>query len=729
MSTSLGEAVLDLSADDAKLKADVAKAGKGAESALAGIGKKMTGVGKTMTAAVTLPILGIGAATIMMASDMEESRSKVRVVFGDSAAAVEEFAQSAATNLGMSESAALAAAGTYGNLFTSMGMGKEASADMSTGLITLAGDLASFNNQDPTEVLEKLRAGLTGETEPLKSLGVNMNAAAVTAKAMEMGLAKLTPNMAAVKSATSSVSEAQSLFAQQLKDTEKSIGGQHENLAPVIKAYEELELATKNAGVGSYEYDDALAALTKTYWDNYDALDGMLPAMGYLTAENDKLQVAYQGTAEELDANAKAQATYALIMEQTTNAQGDFARTSDGLANSMRITKAQIADAGANIGQMLLPFALQAVEVIRNLVTWFSNLSPGVMTTILVVAGLAAAIGPLLMIIGTLITSFTAIMPVITTVGTAIGGMMLPIAAIIAVIAILALAWKNNWGGIQEKTKAAIEFVKGVIQAGLAAIKAWWDQHGAAIIAAATKAWEMIKKVLQAGVEFIMAVVSAGLAGIKAFWDQHGTAILAAASSAWEAIKGVIESITKIISSIFAAFKSAFEGDWYGFGENLRKAWDDAWELIKKILSGAWEAIKGIIDKLVTNVVDTFKNTDWAAVGKAVLEGIAKGITGGLKIIVDAAKAAARAAFEAAKGLLGINSPSKLFMDIGGNMMAGMALGIENSAMLPALATQDAASMAVRSTNNYYTLQASYGYQSEATLIDQVKMLSLLGGA
>lgn len=624
MGTSLGEAVLELSADDAKLQAGVAKAGKTAEASLAKVGKKMQSVGKTMSVAVTLPILGIGAATIGMASDMEESRSKVQVVFGESAGAVEDFAKSAATNLGMSESAALAAAGTYGNLFTSMGMGQEASADMSTGLVTLAGDLASFNNMDPTEVLDKLRAGLTGETEPLKALGVNLNQASIEAKAMELGLV---------------------------------------------------------------------------------------------------------GANGELTASAKAQASYALIMEQTGNAQGDFARTSDGLANSTRIVKAQIADAGAKIGTMLLPFALQAVEVIRNLVTWFSNLSPGVMTAILVVAGLAAAIGPLIFIVGSLITSFTAIMPVLATVGTAIGGMLLPIAAVIAVIAILAMAWKNNWGDIQGKTKEAIEFVKGVIAAGLAAIKAWWDQHGAAIIAAAKTAWAMIKAAIQAGIEFIMAVISAGLAGIKAFWDAHGTAILAAASSAWEAIKGVIQSITGIISLIFAAFKSAFEGDWTGFGENLRAAWDATWELIKSILSNAWTAIKGIIDTLITTIVNTITKTDWGQVGTNVITGIAKGITGGLKIIKDAAVAAAKAAWEAAKAFLGIESPSKLFMDIGGNMMTGMAIGIEKGAMLPALATAEAAGMALRTTENHYYLQASYGYQSEATLIDQVKMLSLLGGA
>ena len=83
------------------------------------------------------------------ASDLSETQSKVGVVFGDSAQKVLDFGKTSATALGLSENAALSAAGTYGNLFVSMGLASDKSADMSTKLVTLAGDLASFNNLDP----------------------------------------------------------------------------------------------------------------------------------------------------------------------------------------------------------------------------------------------------------------------------------------------------------------------------------------------------------------------------------------------------------------------------------------------------------------------------------------------------------------------------------------------------------------------------------------------------
>ena len=162
---------------------------------LGSIGDKMTGIGTKLTVGVTAPIVAMGVKSIDAASDVEESMSKVGVVFGDSAGMVQEFASTADTALGQSRQQALDAAGTFGNLFVSMGMGQEPAADMSTSLVTLASDLASFNNTDPTTALDALRAGLTGETEPLKRFGVNLNAATISAKALELGLVETAVDM------------------------------------------------------------------------------------------------------------------------------------------------------------------------------------------------------------------------------------------------------------------------------------------------------------------------------------------------------------------------------------------------------------------------------------------------------------------------------------------------------------------------------------------------------
>jgi hypothetical protein len=175
--------------------AGIGTAAEGSSSKIGGLTSVLAKVGLATAGiqAVTGAVLGLGKAMIdpiMAASDLEESQNKVNVVFGSSAKTITDFAKTSAQDLGLSRAAALAATGTFGNLFTSMGLGQKEAAGLSTKVVTLASDLASFNNVSPEEALEKLRAGLVGEAEPLRSLGINLNEDAVAAEAMRLGLAK-----------------------------------------------------------------------------------------------------------------------------------------------------------------------------------------------------------------------------------------------------------------------------------------------------------------------------------------------------------------------------------------------------------------------------------------------------------------------------------------------------------------------------------------------------------
>lgn len=131
-------------------------------------------------------------SAIQGASDLNESQSKVGVVFKSSSGQVIEASKTAATAMGLSQNSYLAAAGTFGNLLVSLGLGPKAASGMSTQMVKLAGDLASFNNVSPEEALDAIRSGLTGETEPLKKFGVNMNDATLKAQALKMHLIKTT---------------------------------------------------------------------------------------------------------------------------------------------------------------------------------------------------------------------------------------------------------------------------------------------------------------------------------------------------------------------------------------------------------------------------------------------------------------------------------------------------------------------------------------------------------
>ena len=388
----------------------VKKANTSGSSIVRGLGLAGAGV----VAGLGVAVVATGAflaRTIDPASDLSETVSKVGVVFGDQADKIMAFSQTSATALGMTQNEALAAAGTYGNLFRSMGMAEETSGDMSTGLVQLAADLASFNNIDPAVALDKLRAGLTGEAEPLKALGVNINQVLLQEKALELGL----------------ISEG-----------------------------------------------------------------------------------------EELNAAAKAQASYALIMEQTSLAQGDFARTSEGLANQQRITAATTGDLKATIGTALLPamtalqgtintiaqdpafqaFLAKAVEALGGFATYVIEAIPVVIDTFQgiadwlsehegVVVGVLVALG---VAVGAFV--YTTVVPAAIAMITALAPIALPILAIAAVVALLYEAWTNDWGGIQT-------FLTGVwedyLKPAFEAIAQWLGENIPKALDALTTAFNWVK--------------------------------------------------------------------------------------------------------------------------------------------------------------------------------------------------------------------------------------------
>jgi len=84
------------------------------------------------------------------------------------------------------------------------------------------------------------------------------------------------------------------------------------------------------------------------------------------TIEAKAMELGLIGLDGELTASAKAQASYALVMEQTALAQGDFARTSEGLANQQRILKAQVGDLRAEIGTALLPILQMMIGAVTE---------------------------------------------------------------------------------------------------------------------------------------------------------------------------------------------------------------------------------------------------------------------------------------------------------------------------------------------------------------------------
>lgn len=124
------------------------------------------------------------------ASDLAEVQNVVDVTFGGSSSAIDSWSKECLSAYGMNEVSAKRYAGTIGAMMKSSGLAGDAIVGMSQDMVGLAGDMASFYNLDLETAFEKIRSGISGETEPLKQLGINMSVANLEAYALSQGIEK-----------------------------------------------------------------------------------------------------------------------------------------------------------------------------------------------------------------------------------------------------------------------------------------------------------------------------------------------------------------------------------------------------------------------------------------------------------------------------------------------------------------------------------------------------------
>lgn len=146
--------------------------------------------------------LDFAKESISIASNIQEVQNVVDVTFGDAASRIETWADSARTQFGLTELQAKQYASTIGAMFKSMGIAEDQVYDMSTAMAGLAADMASFYNLDFDTAFQKIRSGISGETEPLKQLGINMSVANLEAYALSQGITKSVEKMSQAEQAT-----------------------------------------------------------------------------------------------------------------------------------------------------------------------------------------------------------------------------------------------------------------------------------------------------------------------------------------------------------------------------------------------------------------------------------------------------------------------------------------------------------------------------------------------
>lgn len=133
-------------------------------------------------------LANLGKSAIGFGSAITEIENVVDVSFGSMADEAYKFASTAKEQFGLSELAAKQYSGTMMAMMKSSGVAQDAASKMSISLAGLAGDIASFYNIDTDTAFQKIRAGISGEIEPLRQFGINLSVANMEAYALSRGI-------------------------------------------------------------------------------------------------------------------------------------------------------------------------------------------------------------------------------------------------------------------------------------------------------------------------------------------------------------------------------------------------------------------------------------------------------------------------------------------------------------------------------------------------------------
>lgn len=161
MAQSVGEIGLDLVVNQNQFNRQM--------SGITGLAKK---AGAALAAAFAVKkIVDFGKECLELGSDLAEVQNVVDVTFPSMTAQVDQFAKSAASSFGLSETMAKQYTGMFGAMAKAFGFTEQQAYEMGSTLTGLAGDVASFYNISQDEAYTKLKAVFSGETEVLKDLG------------------------------------------------------------------------------------------------------------------------------------------------------------------------------------------------------------------------------------------------------------------------------------------------------------------------------------------------------------------------------------------------------------------------------------------------------------------------------------------------------------------------------------------------------------------------------
>ena len=624
----------DVNAELARQKFDeyAEKAGK--------VGQAVQTAGQHMMK-VTTAIGGVAAASVTVAANFEQQMSKVQAISGATAEETDKLTESArqwgrdtkysATEAGEAfEYMALAGwktddmlegIGGILNLAAASAMDLGTASDIVTDYLTAFG----LSAKDAGKFADEMAYAMSHSNTTTEALGEAYKNCAATAASMSYSVEETTAVLMTMANAGVKGGEA----------------GTALNAIMTRLATDTKGCATELSKYGVEVYDaqgnmNSLSSIltgVRGVWNNLtDEQQANLAKTIAGTNQFSALQTIMSGLSDEAIASGMSFSDYSEALQNCDGTASDMAATmQDNLLGRLTQLKSKLEDVGITIGNSLMPFMEKAVAKIGELADKFASLSPQQQETILKIAGVVAALGPLLTIAGKAITVSGQISKGVgkvvgklaemgTTAGGATGGMSvlkgaltaitspvgIAIAAIAGITAVVVTLWKTN-EDFRNKITEIWNRIKSVFTE--------FGQH-------------ITDKLNSLGFDF----ENFGEV-VKAIWEGFCNVLAPIIEGVFNNIAIFIETTLNVITGVFDFFVSLFTGDWQGCWDAVKSIFESVWNGLKEYIGNILNTIKGVADAFL-GLFGTSWDEVWNSI-KTTFESIWNGIVSFFSGILD----------------------------------------------------------------------------------------------
>ena len=661
---------------DAKGAVNAMGQAEGKASRLSGV---MKGLGGAALGAATVAggaLIGLGVAGVKAAGDLQQSMGAVDVVFKDGADEVHAFANSAATDLGLTGNEYRELATLMGTQLKNGGTSLDELGGKTHELMGLGADLAATFGGSTSDAVGALSSALKGERDPIEKYGISLTQAAIDAKAAELGFQKVGGTLSTQAQQAATLA----LIMDQSADAQGQFGRETGTFAGQV-------------------------SILTAQWGNFVAQVGMmlLPLLTtLLTFVTGSVMPGLQAFADTVgpgitEAISKAGPAITGLIGAFTGAAAGASPLQGVLAavlpHLMSIGQAVIGFLPTllSLGQTVFPLIVSAVSTVVPIMAQIAaTVIPavlGVLGQLLPILGtIAAAVIPAVVsAFQTLAPMVLAAVPPLVSIATTILGIFGP-----AIDWLLPLV-TGIFGALVTQISGAIQIITGVLTTVAALLRGDWSGAWQGVQQIVTGVITVVRGTVQQGLTWITSFTGTKVSQIKkTFTDGFNAARTAAVS----AVQTLVARVTAFIGNLLSSVISRMNAIRSGIASAVNSARAIAITAFAGLVSGAISRVSALVSNVrglpgqIKSALGNLGNLLRSA-GRDLIQGLINGIGSMGSALRTKASNLAGSAVSAIKSRLGIASPSRVMLQVGRWTGEGFVRGIDRMQSGAAAAMRD----------------------------------------